>query len=623
MNELVPQKVHITSSGGGVGIFTPPYLKESGKKPSNIDLDLYDQRSISRMLKSGAMQNSIHYVYESSFGQALKHNHLSGAYIRDPEVWPKAKQQFNTLFRDLYGIFYRNVPHFYEKDEIEEAAAEVRPLTEQILASGETEKQRVFTRLNEGSALIRAYYASLELLKAQAKEDGEEAVRNQEATSTSLGSGNGTTEGKGEAEQQAQQSASDGDGNRSDGDGNRSDSNRSDSNRSDGTDLTDSQVRSALRKGGKRSKNTEAQMASWGLNPGDLSTVTPDERVYALESIARNTKEFADLVGKFREMAAKRYKVSTIDHKESVSGIEFGNDITAILPMERIAYHHPQLRADWERRYLERKLLQYQMTSNHNAGYGPMVVNVDASGSMADTVLVGDKSYKSMDWAIAVTMGLLYIARKQKRPFVVQFFDSKIIDTISIVGNDKDYLAKMMRIATQGPQGGTDFEQPLLSSLKIIERQEKFRDADIVFITDGMCHIHESSIRRITRLKHKLKTEILAVSIVDQVYSKAFGKAFDGWCDRLITIGELAEGGGDAEVTNLYDSLIKKREAQVQAGTASDSAPEPLEDEDFWTCKKCRTKYYGRKKVCNDCGDEIEANRQRDVSDINEWVKKW
>ena len=618
MNELLPQKVRITPYGGGVGISTPTYLKESGKKPSNIDLDLYDQRSISRMLESEAVKNSTYDAYISSFDRALKGVILPQEIARgwESREWRRGKLRFDTLFRDLYGIFYRNVPHFYGEDEIEEMAAEVRPLTQQILASGETEKQRVFTRLNEGSALIRAYYASLELLRAQGKEEGEEAARNQEAASTSPGSGDSTAEGKGEADQQAQQSESDGGGERSSDDEATADV---DADVGAGADLTDRQVRTALRRGEKKSKETEAQRRGWGLNPGDLSTVIPDERVKALESVAKNTKAFADLVGKFREMAAKRYKISMTDHKESVSGIEFGNDITAILPMERIAYHHPKLRADWERRYLERKLLQYQMTSDQNAGYGPMVVNVDASGSMSSRISVGDKKYKAIEWAIAVTMGLLYVARKQKRPFIVQFFDSWIIDTISIVGNDKDYLAKMMRIATQGPQGGTNFMEPLTSSLQIIQRQEKFRDADIVFITDGECDLYGDEKTGIIRLKRKLKTEILAVSISDLSYTRS--DRFAGWCDRLITIDELAKGGGDAEVIDLYDSVIKKREAEADIGP--DSTPEPLDDEDFWACNLCGNSYYGLKNTCVRCCDDDAENRKRDVSDVKEWTKNW
>ena len=67
-----------------------------------------------------------------------------------------------------------------------------------------------------------------------------------------------------------------------------------------------------------------------------------------------------------------------------------------------IALHHPILRKDFHRRFLDQELLQYSLRGVEEKGKGPMIVCLDGSSSMA-----GDKEI----WSKAVTLTLLEIAR--------------------------------------------------------------------------------------------------------------------------------------------------------------------------------------------------------------------
>ena len=60
-----------------------------------------------------------------------------------------------------------------------------------------------------------------------------------------------------------------------------------------------------------------------------------------------------------------------------------------------LSLHHPVLRKDFYRRFLDQELIQYSLRGVEEKGKGPMIVCLDGSSSMA-----GDKEI----WSKAVTL---------------------------------------------------------------------------------------------------------------------------------------------------------------------------------------------------------------------------
>jgi len=97
---------------------------------------------------------------------------------------------------------------------------------------------------------------------------------------------------------------------------------------------------------------------------------------------------------------------------EELLEVEQGDAIHRLLPHELLSLHHPVLRKDFYRRFLDQELIQYSLRGVEEKGKGPMIVCLDGSSSMS-----GDKEI----WSKAVTLTLLEIARKQRRLFPPRF----------------------------------------------------------------------------------------------------------------------------------------------------------------------------------------------------------
>jgi len=121
-------------------------------------------------------------------------------------------------------------------------------------------------------------------------------------------------------------------------------------------------------------------------------------------------------------------------------------------------------------------------------------------------------------WAKGIALGLYHIAKRQKRCFSAILFsyseeDMQRFDILGDDVNDEEQL-KNLKVFTESFIGGnTDFEPPLKESVKIIEKDDEYEKADIVFITDGQAKISDSLKDKLEELKNKMEFKIVGVGV--------------------------------------------------------------------------------------------------------------
>jgi uncharacterized protein with von Willebrand factor type A (vWA) domain len=271
---------------------------------------------------------------------------------------------------------------------------------------------------------------------------------------------------------------------------------------------------------------------AWGTALGAGRRSPPGEKLELGRRLAGNEKlkKLARMVGRMKHHAlALRKKVFERANQEMLE-IECGDSIHRLLPNELLTLHHPILRKDFYRRFLDRELLQYSLRGIDEKGKGPMIVCLDGSSSMA-----GDKEI----WSKAVTLTLLEIARRQRRLFRSICFSSEETPLQILDMNPGDRYAietkTVMDLAEYFPGGGTDFQRPLDAALDCL-KQSRFKKGDIVFITDGECQVNAEWAEEFRRQKEKLGFSLFSILIDIGTSSLGTLKEFS---DRITTIKQL------------------------------------------------------------------------------------
>jgi uncharacterized protein with von Willebrand factor type A (vWA) domain len=232
-------------------------------------------------------------------------------------------------------------------------------------------------------------------------------------------------------------------------------------------------------------EDASQEAETWGDTLGTGERSPPGQKLELGKRLAGNEKlkKLARMVGRMKLQSQALRKKVFERASEEVLEVEQGDSFHRLLPHELLSLHHPVLRKDFYRRFLDRQLIQYSLRGIEEKGKGPMIVCLDGSSSMS-----GDKEI----WSKAVALTLLDIARRQRRLFRSICFSSAETPLQVLDMNPRDrYQVEsktVMDLAEYFPGGGTDFQKPLDAALECL-KQSRFKKGDIVFITDGECQV--------------------------------------------------------------------------------------------------------------------------------------
>lgn len=292
-------------------------------------------------------------------------------------------------------------------------------------------------------------------------------------------------------------------------------------------------IRQAMRAAGNEAleevKETSELIEAWGTEPGQLQQLSPEQRLELAQKLGDKDKlkKLAKMIGRFRRMAIHSQKTKITHGLDEVHDMETGNDLEKVLPSELVYLRHPVLKSQFNRKFTEAQLLQYELRGKEKVGRGPIICCIDSSGSMYG---------ESELWAKAVALSLLEIAQMQKRSFAAIFFgsDSDPLETIEIHKGEQNVIGKVLEIAEYYLGGGTDFEKPLDEAIELIEREE-FKKADIVFVTDGYCGVSDDWLESFLKRKDTKEARIHSV-LVDMSSSN---EVMDSFSDQVTPVQDL------------------------------------------------------------------------------------
>ncbi|MGE0822591.1 MAG: VWA domain-containing protein [Candidatus Binatia bacterium] len=283
--------------------------------------------------------------------------------------------------------------------------------------------------------------------------------------------------------------------------------------------------------------NAAQEAEAWSLAFGSGHKSSPGRQLELGKHLAGNEKlkQLAQMVGRMKEHAlALRRKIFERTDEELFE-VSAGAEVSRLLPNELMTLHHPVLRKDFMRRFVDHQLLQYSLRGIEEKGKGPVVVCLDGSSSMA-----GDKEV----WAKALTLTLLEIARRQRRLFRALCFSSADTPLQTFDLNPRERyeveMGTVMELAEYFPGGGTDFEKPLDAARACIQHS-RFKRGDIVFITDGECQVRTDWAEEFRADKEAMGFSLFSI-LIDVGGSSSMG-ALKAFSDKITTVSRLTSEG--------------------------------------------------------------------------------
>lgn len=270
---------------------------------------------------------------------------------------------------------------------------------------------------------------------------------------------------------------------------------------------------------------------AWGLGTGDTCHVAFQNKKDAIERIRRSSKlnKLTDLVGRFKESAITEQKKKAKHGAVEIKSVTVGDKIQDTLPSDRMNLCNDTTKKDFYRRMTEHQLMTYSKEAHKQKNKGPIIVCVDTSGSMQ-----GDEEV----WSKALSVGILEVAQMQKRDFACIIYSSHADDPI-VIKKDEIAPQKIIDCAERFHNGGTNFEAPLNKALELI-KDSTFKDADIVFITDGDCYVSDTFSRKFNQIKEEKQFKTMGV-LVNMGRGHVSDSSLKEFCDSITLVSDIAD----------------------------------------------------------------------------------
>ena len=217
---------------------------------------------------------------------------------------------------------------------------------------------------------------------------------------------------------------------------------------------------------------------------GEGSTATDVAKVRQMFKKIRNNRQLTmimNLAGRYRRLAQSMQVSKTVHGVDEVVGIEYGDDLSLVVPSELALLGDEDTELDFLRRFAEGELQIEELTATQSEQKGPIVVVVDESGSMSGDRIANAK---------AMALAMAWIARHQRRYIaLVGFSGSEQGNYLVIPPGQTDEVA-LLKWLEHFFGGGTDMDVPLEELPRTWASLGCPRGkTDLIMITDARCHV--------------------------------------------------------------------------------------------------------------------------------------
>ena len=267
---------------------------------------------------------------------------------------------------------------------------------------------------------------------------------------------------------------------------------------------------------------------------GTSREMTAQEKIELAMRVMRSPrlKLIAEMCGRFTRIAMSVQK-SRVNHPPSeITSITIGNDLAHLLPGEAALLGDPDLEDLFYIKFAERRLLQYELEGRESEGRGPIILALDESGSMSETL----GGVVKEAWSKSVMLGLLAIARRQKRDLAVIHFSGPNQLRTSVFPKGESSPLELIDEVEFFFGGGTVFDRWMEEAALLVD-QDRFDRADVIVVSDGLASISARTEAEWWKRKAERKMRCYGVLIGTDHGTEALGRI----SDAVMTLDNLKQ----------------------------------------------------------------------------------
>jgi len=283
-----------------------------------------------------------------------------------------------------------------------------------------------------------------------------------------------------------------------------------------------------LKRAVDETKEAKEALSMMGKEPPSYKNIDPASYLKLVKAFKkRGLKRATSLLGK---LTTKAHTLS----KKSITGTfgqgrkySLGSDPELCPAFDLCWLKIPALRTMFLRAWAAEELPQY---TNYGLGgwhRGPIIIVVDESGSMEGAKLRVAK---------ALFLATQRIASRAERPVVYIGFSTEATQAW-----DCDDLSQLADAMSSNLSGGTEFDPALRRIMAVKDATnnnklgDKFLQADVIFMTDGMGSVRQNNLQRFLEWKKETRTRVFGVKIGD-----AADDVMNAFCDVVTVIERLS-----------------------------------------------------------------------------------
>lgn len=456
------------------------------------------------------------------------------------EVSNKGKEElptYNRLVEDIYNSLYKYNPALKNIEEVNKEYRNNQVIMDKVMRTGEYNELRLHCKNDSIASAMGTIYIGNKLIEVieRIKEKKKEQQDNSAKSSNK-------EENKEQSEQQDNNNQQE-----------QTSTIKEEQKLKDKQDITEEELKEELNIGlftlSKEMNNIKQDInkykdidKTWGFSL-DGSNMSLDSKLNLIEKIKNSKKlmKLTNMLGQFRETAITEQKKKIKDGAIEIDTVSVGNSIENALPSEKLKLCKEETKKDFYKKLIENSLIEYKKSEISNKNKGPIIICVDTSGSM-----IGRKEL----WSKSITIAVLNIAQLQKRDFACIIYSHYALDPI-IIKKEEKAPEKVYKCACEFINGGTNYTDPLIKSLELINKS-RFKNADILFISDGISELRKEIQNKFNRIKKEKEFRCIGLKLgrEDAAVMRTF-------CDEVIEITSMKDlQESDTDINKLIFNAI-------------------------------------------------------------------